>query len=248
MSAIGGRHLIPYKGRGYSGSVNQNLLWQHGNAYLMDNHRAALWCWQQQLDLRSASHSLLHIDRHTDCLAANLQSHVVAMPDISTTSIGEYLGATVMLGGESHALFRWDNYLSIYLKVFRESVESVLSIDHSDGDAPDHPRVHRPRPDLAPENISYWLSETPTQWIVNVDLDFFFFRTEDRLGNEIWQSLYSNEYVDALFDQIRNVQESGGVRVITICMTPTDFTPGWQECIELGARAFRILGRDYPTL
>ena len=30
-------HIIPYAGRHHSGPVNQNLLWQDGNIYLMDN-------------------------------------------------------------------------------------------------------------------------------------------------------------------------------------------------------------------
>lgn len=44
-------HLIPFRGRNHSGPINQNLLWHYRNIYLMDNHRAALWCWQQEINL-----------------------------------------------------------------------------------------------------------------------------------------------------------------------------------------------------
>ena len=41
--------LVPFKGRNTSGIYEQNFLWRDGAVYVMDNHRAALWCWIQHL-------------------------------------------------------------------------------------------------------------------------------------------------------------------------------------------------------
>lgn len=50
--ATSGEWLVPFKGRCYSGHYEQNFLWRHGNVYVMDNHRTALWCWLQHVDPR----------------------------------------------------------------------------------------------------------------------------------------------------------------------------------------------------
>lgn len=57
--------LVPFARRNASGAYNQNFLWRDGNTYVMDNHRAALWCWLQHITPGERL-SLLHIDCHTD--------------------------------------------------------------------------------------------------------------------------------------------------------------------------------------
>ena len=41
--------LVPFKGRNRSLSFDQNFLWRKDNIFIMDNHRAALWCWLQHM-------------------------------------------------------------------------------------------------------------------------------------------------------------------------------------------------------
>ena len=242
-------HLIPFAGRKYSGAVNQNLLWRDGNIYLMDNHRAALWCWQQEINLYEQRHSILHIDRHTDCLGANLDQHIAAMPDLRGLSADDYLAAQVSLHGEDAPLFRWDNYLSIYLAAFDRNMDSLRSIDHGDGDAPQHPRTMRPRADELPENMPYWLRSAPSPWIVNIDLDYFFCQGESSPDDEgEWLPLFSAEFVDTVLRQLKAGLDAGHVKVVTICLTPSNFTPGWQECLNLSQRIFSSLGAKHPNI
>ncbi|MEJ7926713.1 UPF0489 family protein [Sphingobium sp. AN641] len=185
-------HLIPFKGKKHSGSVNQNLLWRDDNVYLMDNHRAALWCWQQEIDLYATKHSILHIDRHTDCLGANMGKHFEAAPDLRGLSIEDYLAANVELECLNPPLFRWDNYLSIHLATFGQNVATLRSIDHGDGDDPDYALTMRPRPDELPENMLYWLRHGCPPWIVNIDLDYFFSPAASDDGSETtWLPLFS---------------------------------------------------------
>ncbi|WP_197422399.1 hypothetical protein, partial [Blastomonas sp. CCH5-E3] len=42
------RWIVPFKGRNNTGVYNQNFVWNDGHLYVMDNHRAAAWCWAQR--------------------------------------------------------------------------------------------------------------------------------------------------------------------------------------------------------
>ncbi|PXA90875.1 hypothetical protein DMC47_27045 [Nostoc sp. 3335mG] len=150
--------------------MDQNLLWQDGNVYLMDNHRAALWCWQQHIDLRNQRHSILHIDRHYDALRANLDAHMAEMPDLGSLEIKEYLQTLVKALG--FMLFRWDNYLSLHIESFAPQLEDLICLTHRDGDRPEHASLTEVSHFDAPENLETWMRGT--QWIVNIDLDYFF--------------------------------------------------------------------------
>ena len=242
-------HLIPFRGKLYSGSVNQNLLWRDGRIYLMDNHRAALWCWQQEIDLYQTRHSLLHIDRHTDCLGANLDAHMDVLPDLRELTLKDYLDASVALPSGDAPLFRWDNYLSLHLKAFSDQVRVLRCIDHDDGDAPDHPATMRPRADEVPPNLQYWLRNSQSPWIVNVDLDYFFFETAGNgVVDDTWLPMYSDEFIDTCFAEIKRGLDDGLIGVVTICLTPSNFTPGWNECLRLSSRIFDMLGATHPDL
>ncbi len=242
-----GSHLIEFQGLLYSGSVTQNLLWKDSNVFLMDNHRAALWCWQQCFDLYVEDHCILHIDRHTDALGAWLEKHVSEMPDLRGLSIHDYLSAKIFLTTETE-LFRWDNYLSIHIEKFRDQLKGLISADHGDGDAPQFEGANRPRPDALSENLLHWLKTGGKSWIVNVDLDYFFTSITTKNEEEEWIPLFSNEYIDIVFSQIRKGIEDGHIKVVTVCLTPSHFTPGWEACLKLSQRIFGILGVKHPSL
>lgn len=235
-------HLIPYLGRNYSGATTQNLLWQDGSVYLMDNHRAALWCWQQHVDLSAEPHSLIHIDRHYDTLQCELAKHVSAMPDLHGLPIDAYLEAEVMLS-DAAALFRWDNYLSLYLEALEPKLKWFRCLTQKDGDLPRWDGLIEPAADELPENFEYWLKDG--RWIVNIDLDYFFCPGS---GDDEFVLMYSDAYIDQVFNALRLANDKGNIAVITICLTPSNFTPGWAACIELSERVFKALGLAHPTI
>lgn len=216
----------------------------------MDNHRAALWCWQQEIDLYTQQHRILHIDRHTDCLGANLSPHIEAMPNLQNLSIEDYLNAQVKLGHEPSPLFRWDNYLSIHLAAFQNTLCELVSADHGDGDSPDHPKTRRPKPDELPENILYWLRRKNNPWVVNVDLDYFFCAGASLENGEEgeWLQIFSDDYIEAVFLGIKTGLDAGLVKVVSVCLTPSNFTPGWQECLNLSRKMFDILDAKHPDI
>jgi hypothetical protein len=230
--------IVPFKGRNHSGATVQNFLCRSGNIYVMDNHRAALWCWLQQLDL-SKSHSLIHIDRHTDTLQSQMDQWLENLPDW-TAGIDEHLGKKYDCGGFMCPVIRWDNYLSVYLHEFGPNLKTLRFLTHDDGDPPNYNgTMFSPMWDL-PENMSYWLSGNEAPWVVNVDLDYFFCDADD--GSVL---MISDEYLETTFGGLRDALDRGVVGVLTLCLAPDSFTPGWEATEQLAARILAILGMEF---
>jgi len=116
-----GEWLIPFQGRKWSGSLNINLLWRSGSTYIMDNHRAALWCWFQHLS-QMQKYNLIHIDRHTDTLYSQIESWKEALPkNFTSTLLNTYLSYEYEGASTRVPVIRWDNYLSLFLNAILTS-------------------------------------------------------------------------------------------------------------------------------
>ncbi len=122
--------IIPFKGRGLSGPVNQNFLYQEKNVYVMDNHRAALWCWLRHIKENSNLDGLFHIDRHFDALQGDIDSWIRQSSCIKDLDIHAYLlKEDKDCGEKSVLLYRWDNYLSIFLALYGSKVSNCYFCD-----------------------------------------------------------------------------------------------------------------------
>ena len=145
----------------------------------MDNHRAATWCWLQHVD-PDQPHSLFHIDRHYDCLNSRMTEWLEELPknSLRELTINEYLDLDYLfddLGYKGRVrLFRWDNYLSIYLARYEKSMNSLVMCTHNDGDPPEQ-RFTGCDIWSVPGEIRY-LDSSRGPWIFNLDLDYFFGR------------------------------------------------------------------------
>ena len=234
--------IVPFKGRNHSGATQQNFLCKSGNVYVMDNHRSALWCWLQELNL-TQPHSLIHIDRHTDTLQSQMDRWLKNLPNWGA-GIDEHLENKYDCDGFMCPVIRWDNYLSIYLHEFGQNLITHRFLTHDDGDAPNHDHtMFSPIWDL-PNNMSYWLSGSEAPWIVNIDLDYFFCDTDS--GPQL---MISEEYLNVTFIGLKDAIDRGVVGAITLCLTPDSFTPGWEATEQLAARILAILGLEFrlPT-
>ncbi len=92
-----------------------------------------------------------------------------------------------------------------------------------------------------PKNVGYWLSEENLngegkEWIVNVDLDYFFYRNE----NDDYKRLYSGEYLKDLFSKIEKKCEDNTVAIITLALSP-EFCGGWISAEALCEDVCQIL-------
>jgi hypothetical protein len=242
--------LVPFRGREYSGHYRQNFLWRHENIYVMDNHRAALWCWLQHVD-PNKDHCLFHLDRHYDTLTSRLDEWIRNLPaSWKTFSVDQYLKCSYMqeggFDGSPVKLFSWDNYLSIYLDRFGGSIGQPIFATHDDGDKPNHPCVtHVPLWDI-PDNFDYWLDSDlhsrsrGKPWIVNVDLDYFFWNADRP------KLMVSTAYLKTLFSKIRKKLDDKTIAVLTIATTPDEnFTGGWGPSSALAEKVLKILGIEF---
>lgn len=221
-------HIIDFKGRKYSGFVDLNYLSTDNNIYIMDNHKAALWCWLQCIDL-SSKYRVLHIDRHTDCLGSRMGKWISALDkvDICKLSIQDYEELRFSTCYEEFAIFRWDNYLSIFVSKYNYVVEHVVMATDELGDQIQFPnyQIVENRDDLP--QVLKDLDKEEANWIINFDIDYFLV-TQD--GEN-----YTNvnlEYVKEIGMLIKRLLDNGLVSVLTIALSP-ECSINWENSIKL---------------
>lgn len=222
-------HIIPFNGRSHSGTYDLNLLYNDGKTYIMDNHLAAGWCWLQKIDTNK-QYNLLHIDRHYDLLDSQTDLWIEALRtqniDLKTISIPKLTALQYVhpdMGEEPFTLFRWDNYLTIFNKLYPDTLDSCLFATQKDGDLIDDLEIDEVDSwDLQCE-LSYWLNERgKAKWIVNLDIDYFF----SDYGDEHYFQLFSDEFVIRIADEIK--KSMNNIEVLTIALSP-EMCGGWDK-------------------
>ena len=126
-------------------------------------------------------------------------------------------------------LFRWDNYLSIYLTRYGNSISSLVMYTHDDGTPPKH---------FTQGHIWNLLGEISCldsshgPWIFNLDLDYFFWHHAEQPG-----LMVSDAFLTTCFEKIRKRIEDRTIAVTTIALTPSRvFTGGWEPAERLVER------------
>jgi hypothetical protein len=237
-----GEWLVPFQGRNRSAYFRQNLLWRNNNVYVMDNHRAALWCWLQHID-PTQPHSLFHLDQHYDTLTSRLKTWLDHVPDSWDLSIDEYLSRKVKHDDipDPVPLFSWDNYLSIYLALYKQSLQCCRFATHRVGTKPDCTGIECDVWEV-PYNLDYWLKDSLKPWIINVDLDYFFWHGGE--DDERAQRMVSSAYIANVMRTINAKLAEGTIGVLTVALSP-EYCGGWKQSEEVLALALAPLGIDF---
>ena len=129
--------LLPFQGRNTSLSAGMNFLFRQGNVYVMDNHRAALWCWMQHITPQKR-YSLFHIEAHYDTRSVKGASWLSSVPDLQSLSLADYLSfGTERAGTENWPLISWDNYLSLFFEKYPTLLSECFFATHQMGDQPE---------------------------------------------------------------------------------------------------------------
>lgn len=240
--------IVPFKGRNPTGQTGLNFLWKTGNVYVMDNHRAAAWCWAQHVR-QGENHGLYHIDRHPDVFESDLRSCVAAVPNGVTMGIDQYLALTYSPPAGSGVrapikVFRWDNYLPIHLDLNGLAVSPLIFATHRDGDMP----AQHPYAEVEPWDLLICFEDDIRQqdkpWIVNVDIDYFFCTEEDTCVRFL-----ADDYVDRLAEAIARMNADGKLAVVTIALTATDgLTDGWPQAEAIAERMCATMGLTFKLL
>ena len=203
-------YLIPLIVRGESASSSDNVLWNEDKIYVMDNHRLALWCWFQKIN-KNQRYNLLHIDAHPDMSESALRDF---NHDLWSISLEDYRSA--WQPDINMPLFRWDNYIEVFLRKYPELVGKTVSATHHLGS----------NKELSEEIKSYDLIKfmdgvfsgekyvNDLAWIINLDLDYFFSAAPEKV------ELFSDEYVKRIRQSINAGLDNGMVTVLTISLSP----------------------------
>jgi hypothetical protein len=230
---VDGEWIIPFKGRKRSGLLNQNFLWRRGPVYVMDNHRAALWCWLQHVK-SSQKYNLLHIDRHSDTQYTRVDSWKQTLPDLRDLSIDEYLWREHQNPDWTPApIISCANYLSIFLELLPEQVDYCIFATHGRGE--------RPRWECQSELYFDRLLDTVDsisgreKAIVNIDLDYFFSREKAKYV------MFSDEFIKRIFAAVQNKISSQSIAVVTIALSP-EWCGGWKSAESLFCLISDIMG------
>lgn len=246
--------VVPFKGKNSSQAYRQNFLWKHESIYIMDNHRAALWCWLQHLS-NDETVNLFHIDQHYDTLTSRITEWVRASPDYRTLTAEEFLKASYDADGGLVQIVRWDNYLSLFLELFPTCVKDKVFCTHCK-DNNNVPHNDLPNADKYTEigitqlpcNLNFFLSGQSRQWIVNLDIDFFFCsapKDEDEAdGNSKGIVMLSEGYMMNAFQTIRGKYRDGNIKVITVALSP-ECCGGWDNAESVCGLFCEVMGLDF---
>ncbi len=222
--------IISYKKLAHSGAINQNFLFNNGKFFIMDNHRAAAWCWAQKLDF-TKNYSLFHIDRHYDWGVCNLDNF---RGDLRTMSIQDYLDAKLDLKdglkNSLYPVFDWANSMPAFIKLFPETISKLFFATNYRGSRP--PK----KIDVCEVENEYLLSDfldfsNNRRWIVNLDIDYFF---ADLSQN--WEQILDDSYIKGVCEIIKKQMDK--IEVITIALSPeccggTANALGWRNSIRV---------------
>lgn len=117
--------ILINKGKNSSLSCDLNYFAKSGNIYIMDNHLAAIWCWEKLP--RNKRYSLFHIDAHYDLGECPPSYSLYSETDLSTIPITE-LTNFVDPNYKETPYFQWDNYLHLFNRKYKGVLKEVFFI------------------------------------------------------------------------------------------------------------------------
>lgn len=229
--------IYPFQGRNGSLAITQNFLWCSKKIYIMDNHRAAPWCWAQHIE-NVKVYSLYHIDAHYDAAPMNVDE-LRTMPDLKTMSFSDFLALKITSGKTQ--LFRWDNFIHLTTLSKRWQIEEIFLATHGVGNKlSESIQWEEQNPYEFPSAFPDFLKSYGNDgWLLDIDLDYFFTRASDKTVR-----FFSEEYVASIFTSIKTAIEQDSVACLTICLSP-ECCGGWKNAEDICYQLCDVLGLDF---
>jgi hypothetical protein len=230
------KDIIKFKGFNDSLFINLNLLSKERNIYVMDNHVAAMWCWLQEIELNKM-YNVLHIDAHYDTKANNINTWINYLPkNLTTLNINDFLSLKYYDydNHDGYEIIRWDNYFSIFHRLYGNNIYTYNFFTHKLGTMFDEMK-NKVNEYSIPSlfNLVDHLFDEDTyeahEWIVNIDLDFFFKKIEN---TDISIKFISDEGIDFFLEKIKTHISNNKVKVLTIALSP-ECCGGWKHSLDL---------------
>jgi len=233
------------------------MLWQNDMVYVMDNHRDAAWCWLQQCE-DGESYNFMHIDRHYDMGDYYYDEDLEPVRNNPRMDYLEYANLIRKDGGCK--TLRWDNYIRFTHDLRPNWFKTNVFLTQKDGDIcvgwhentmrlieldalALYGYMHQYLLELSdhlegvsPEDINW-------KWIVNIDLDMFFYHYDDN----IHLKLYSDGYIREVAKLLQKAMDK--IQVLTIAISPDCLIgDGMKEKWYNGFRVLRIMAEEIVAL
>ncbi len=233
--------LLPFQGRNASLSTKLNFLFRHENIYVMDNHRAALWCWMKHISPEKR-YSLFHIDAHYDARSVKDAPWLASVPDLTSITLAEYLEfGKGKESAEKWPLIAWDNYLSLFFEKFPATLAECFLATHQMGDPPEPYVKHEHMiPKIFSENLPSFLEDYHNDgWILNLDIDYFFCKSGEK-----YIPMFSEAFIDSFIEAVAEVIRKGQLICMTIALSP-ECCGGWHASEAMCSRITSGLGFNF---
>ena len=236
-------------------ATNLNLLWKSDKLplYIMDNHLAAAWCWMQECKPESR-YCFFHIDRHNDLGAVapySCYQHVKENPQLS---IDDYTGIRNPIASLDRPAFTWDNYINQTIQLFPDWFGKCIYATHTPLNDMERKMnlgcnvIEEMRPFNLPDILNEELEvdeldqiryevggEQMPRWIVNIDLDYFFYSFRDDSTQRLLTDDYIRMMASVLYKNIKRLA------VVTVALSP-ECCGGWKPALDA---ATELLRNDY---
>lgn len=237
------------------------MLWHNDKVYVMDNHRDAAWCWLQQCK-DGESYNFMHIDRHYDMGDFYSEDDLKFFKSNRNMNYSTY--ANLMQKEERAKVMRWDNYIRLAYDLRPNWFRTNIFLTHRQGDVCETRRKNNMKIYELDTlfmysymyqyllNLSEFLDGVvkgsgDLKWIVNLDLDVFFYHFDERIHTQ----LFSDDYIVEIGKLLQRALNK--IQVLTIAISPDcligdDMEEKWRNgfrTIELLADKFYPLW-DFP--
>jgi len=221
--------------------------------YIMDNHRAALWCWMREMR-PDARYAFIHVDYHWDqkLLAPPYVERIRdAMAEIrDDLGVFDALESAQVGRKGPFPMVRWDNYIDPFLALFPKvdamhfaACERTDKVDRTLEWWRDRARgVGKRTPTARHYAARDFVSVLPdvlhrarSRTVINIDLDVFGYAGR-RLGRSGEQPPLLSRSLSRLFAPVR--EHIGRAHAVTIALSPECCGPrdrGWDRAFALCA-------------
>lgn len=212
---------------GKSGHEQVKLLWKHNRfpIYLMDNHRAAWWCWMQH-QRPDQSYRLIHIDHHWD--VGPLDDGDMETLRGRREQLERDFALYDALRSDVHQgpIVQSDNYIEPFLELYPRA-SAVHLHAHEDRGTGGAARLEtRYNAQIFSEPFAFfrqmrdlWASEGSdfTDQIINFDIDYAFMDINGPA--DMVRRFVADDYLTSFFRAVRAQLDQQKVRVVTVALS-----------------------------
>lgn len=203
-----------------------NYVANSGNIYVMDNHLAAIWCWEKLP--KDKNYSIVHVDAHYDFGGSPPGESMYNDIDLTTIPIEDLVSFRHPRG---YQYFMWDNYIHLFNDKYPNLINEFISITQRLGNN------YTPG-DIGFEEFDIWHLEyktfhkTSNYNILNIDIDYFFKQDSD------YFEIFSDETIDFFSKWL--LDNRSKFEQITIALSP-ECCGSWDNALGMANRILKPL-------